>query len=635
MRISLRPLAFLAAWALCINGCSKSPTGTSSSSSGGSGSTGSTGTIDAGPVDAGPPHCATDNDCTAPQVCTEAHTCGAPCLYDDGCGEGRICNTGTGHCAAAKNCDPSQGATSCDSDDPSNYCYAFGSRCVCKAADGGGGGGYCERVRPLCAPCQTEQDCSTCPGSPNDCDSSNFIYPATCTAAGTGADKFCLRSASGVACPRGYLAQNGVCQPQSGSCSSNVVCSTNAECTALLGAGHLCDVSSGICKETCGFDYQTGSSTNCAPGKVCDVLPEFVLPDAGLSIYGLGKCSTPCNLPGGEDCVALGATHGLTFECVAENSGEHRCRPVNRTAPTPTCMADLECPHTTDGGPYAGYCKNYEFTCGYDCRNGNNPLTGTPYSDNDCQPPSGSDTSFKCQNNACVEKTCVEQGGASFGRTGELCCGEDRDHTGYLPSGFADLSHPVNACAAGVDAGQYYHAPNPPWCYGGCSDAQVDFPDGGGYAKGIEASIYTCGPDFGMPSYDNSPNVCVQYAQGVYGCALAATNSNECPKNFNFGAPYGVGCDADPDCDSLVSDPDGGQYQFGDGGRASKSGLGTCHKESYPDGGKVAYCACTQPERTDAGDYLWGAQCTDESRCYQGKRCVFTVACAPTPNGCK
>jgi hypothetical protein len=291
-------------------------------------------------------------------------------------------------------------------------------------------------------------------------------------------------------------------------------------------------------------------------------------------------------------------------------------------------MDDLECPRTSDGGPYAGYCAQYTFACEYDCRNGINPITGEPYQNHDCSPPAGSSTSFKCVANQCVEKTCVERGGAQYGAEDQLCCGEDRDHTGYTDAGFADLDHPANACPAGVDAGQFYLAPAPPWCQPGCSTDPLDLPDGG-QISAFEQTFDTCSVDSGLPSFDSSPNMCVQYAMGVTACVIAAPYLSECPHGWSFGAPYVAGCMMDSDC----------AFQFDDGGFSDG---GVCHMDLAADGGVLnTYCACDalQDERLDAGagvlgPYLWGGECPNLSRCYQHKQCVFTVGCQPNFTAC-
>lgn len=621
---SVRALSALALSALLFAACSKNSSGSSSSGSGGTGSTGATTAGSSGGTsgsngggDAGPKACTADAACTAPQVCDTAKGfCVDPCQYDDECGAGTRCDTPTGKCVAATACDSSLASNPCASDEADDYCYKVGGRCTCSTASGQPGPGFCKRVRTLCSACASDSQCNPCPGGAADCDPSNFVYPSACKPV-SDAGSYCLRLSSGAApCPRGYLADplTGACQPQTKSCTGNTACASDTECTALLGSGHVCDLSSGICKEVCGFDYVTGTSTNCPPSKVCHVLPQFVLPDAGIVLYGVGQCGAPCDTPTGPNCQSLGQASGLTFTCATEKSGEKRCRPVKSipAGATPNCMADIECPRTTDGGPYAGYCKGYEFACGYDCREGVNPLNGKLYEENDCAPPPGSDTTFKCLNHQCLEKNCVEQGGAVYGRAGELCCGQARGGTAITPSGFSDTSLPVNACAPGVDAGNFFRAPAPPWCKPSCDGSD------------LEKSIATCnGPDSGLPSFDKSPNICMQYAQGKFACALAATKSDVCPKNWNFGAPFQVGCDNDSDC--LPSD----------GGRAGDGGS-MCVKTFFSDGGlRSAACGCSQEERLGDGGYFWGGQCPDVGRCYQRRSCVFTVGCQPSDVACR
>ena len=585
--------------------CSKSPAPTPDAGPPDAGHHSDAG-VDAGPVDAGPPTCVSDATCDG-GVCDPYFSyCVAPCPYDSACGPGRICDA-TGHCAAAETCDPASGSDPCASSDSTDYCFNIGDKCVCQAdvrTDAGGNPGYCQRVRPLCARCTTEADCSTCPGNDSACDTNNFVYPVACAPVGS-MGSYCLRKTIIASnCPNGYVADpvSQTCQPMTGMCSSGPAgCTSDSDCLAQLGPGSLCDVSSGLCKQACSFEYDTGSSNNCPIGEVCDVLPAFVLPDSGFSNYGLGHCTAPCGTPDGEDCAAVGAADGLTFACVTEKSGEHRCRPIDPDAGV-TCMNSLECPRTTDGGPYAGYCSIYAFECNYDCRDGVNPIDGTQYGDLDCAPPAGSSTSYKCVNNQCVEKTCIELGGAQYGSRDQLCCGEDRDHTGIGDAGFADLTHPANACPTGVDAGAYYIAPAPPWCLPTCSNAALNLPDGG-MVNAFQESLDSCSVDAGLPSFDSSPNICIDYNQGVLACAIAAPFTSVCPQGWGFGPPFYAGCNTNADCDS----------QLADGGMTDG---GYCLIKHYPDAGvESQYCACDdlQPERLDAGPgvlgpYLWGGE---------------------------
>lgn len=634
MRSSTFVLAACAALAFAA-GCSKSGNGSSSSGSSGSGGTssssgsGSTSGSSGSSGDAGPTPCTTDTQCTAPQICQTdpgaSGFCGAPCQYDDQCASGHRCDEQSGHCIQAKACDDSTIASpvdACaDSVSDGGYCPDQGNHCRCTTSDGGRGAGVCRRVRPDCAPCTDASECNPCPEGDLNCDPSKYVFPALCAPVGSNGT-YCLRKSTVAGCPFGYVPDQatGACQPNTGTCTNFAPCGTDQDCVLSVGPGHYCDASQGICKEFCQFDPVQGASVNCPPGQVCNVNPQYVLPDAGLARYGVGTCGAPCDATPGTDCNAVAGSSGLDFACVQEKSGEHRCRPVS-SPDGGGCMYDSECPPWADGGVYYGYCGIYEFSCRYDCRVGIDPLNGSAYSAHDCQPPSGSTTSYKCVESGdagiCVEKNCVERGGAAHGAAKQFCCGEDRDHTGYLDGGFADLSHPANACIAGVDAGEYYTAPAPPWCQSSCEPSGQPYPDGG------YPLFATCDPSLGFPNFDplGSPNLCYTYAQDQAGnpianCAIAAQYTSECPRGWQFGS-VPTSCNADPDC----------QEQYPDAGASTQG-----HCTVYPDGGGH-FCACSQPELVDGGGYVWGGQCPNQTRCI-AQKCALTRACLPTLTVC-
>jgi hypothetical protein len=606
-------------------GCSKknqNGSGSSSGSTGGSsgGSTGSSGT--SGNVDAGPTPCTTDVVCTGGLVCNAqpggSGFCAPPCQYDDTCAAGLRCDEASGHCIAASPCDDtviSSPVDACLAVD-AGYC---GTRCRCETDGGAPGTGVCRRVRAYCDPCASDGQCNPCPAGVADCDFGAFVFPARCAPVGD-AGTFCEQTISNQGCPFGFLPNptTGVCEPQSHVCGGPAACQSDTDCVRTSGPGNFCEVSTGVCKPFCTFDYNSGTSVNCSPNQVCNVSPRFVLADAGFARYGAGTCGKPCDAQGGPDCRAIGATLGLTFACVTERSGEHRCRPVSEPD-AGGCMNNVECAPTNDGGVYGGYCGLYQFACKYDCRDGVDPISGLPYSDHDCAPPSGSDTAYKCAGSVCVEKNCVEKGGAQFGHNNEFCCGQDRDHTGLLDSGFANTSDLANACNLGVDAGQFYLASSPPWCNVPCDpDPSHGFPDGG------IAVFATCSALADVPNFDprGAPNYCLTYAQGKATCVIAAEYLTECPRGWGFKG-LNVGCGKDADCDSTLLD-------------GGPSGTGHCNV--FPDGGGKKTCACTQDEAIDGGGYIYGGGCPDLTRCGNpgsaNRTCIITRGCTPNAGVC-
>ena len=305
---------------------------------------------DAGPVDAGDGKCHGDLDCPGNQYCELA----------------------TGVCIDAKAC-KSDGDCTYQLTADDDYC-ANGA-CFCDLERNGGS------CRPRFKPCQT---CTR----DVECGSDAFIfddYVAKCTE--YQGEKTCMPLKS-PRCPPGYVATaTSFCQPNGGSCAATSTCTSDAECDPYS-EKPVCAKSRGFCVATCLFDFQRGTS-DCPPEQVCHVV-ESLLTGDNLN-FGGGKCGPPC--VGANPFVC-----GGDLTCVADGDPVLVAQPLpKRCRPTPPkCVREADCPASPDTHS-RGFCNRDTLECEAGCRK-----------ESDCE------GGYKCSAGQCVEKTCIEGGGAAI-----------------------------------------------------------------------------------------------------------------------------------------------------------------------------------------------------------------------------
>jgi hypothetical protein len=427
------------------------------------------------------PKCGADSDCTyvASGVCEQTDgTCRPPCGTMDYCGtlggdggSDLVCREQTGHCvpkckqdddcsAIAKGTRCTESTGKCTDDvhgcnfdtdcnnfiDFGDYCFQGGIQCRCvMEANDAGTSGVCHRRHLPCTECTSDAQCGNVP---------QFDPLGACMAitGDSSGKKFCLFQHSGP-CACGYVDNGqGYCVPAMGRTCDNPGCAADKDCPG----GSVCNTQRCVCEARCRWDFATKQTA--APGcpivngvqTTCWVDNENLDPNS--LYYGSGRCKPPCTSD--MDCAYNATTNphgGAKLKCAGEQLAggglsDKRCRANG------DCMDDLECPVQPDTSMYYGYCDRGTFVCKLDCRIGNDPVTGKPYSD--CRSPYG----CKADNgvNKCILKTCVEQGGAAIAcNRGEYCCGEDKngDDAGdpCPPKSEQDLS----GC---------YKAPEPPFC---------------------------------------------------------------------------------------------------------------------------------------------------------------------------
>jgi hypothetical protein len=295
-----------------------------------------------------------------------------PCGSDfDDCGEGEVCDLGTGECIAGQPCDPDLGEifdtnANCNwnadagTSDPGFACGGtHADDCVCDPTDG-----TCKRRRQTCEPCTDDEECGP---------HSHFGEPAEC--AEYDGSRVCLVKTSPRGCPAGYLPEGDHCVPAEGSCEAVFACTSDADCPEER---PLCHRASGTCRAGCGFDLATGDSIGCPPEQVC---------------HGDGRCRAECDGPA--ECQEIHSS----FVCYQEPTGPNRCR-------IDGCLADRECEVPSEGY-YTGLCDLGTNACVYDrCE-----------TDDHCRLPAA------CDAGQCRPMTCLERLAPSVAcGANQFCC---------------------------------------------------------------------------------------------------------------------------------------------------------------------------------------------------------------------
>jgi hypothetical protein len=532
--------------------------------------------------------------------------CVDKCIADDQClniDPNTYCNQTTGRCVGPA--DPCGVDSDCNSSiDPNDYCFAGGNGCYCSKdlSDAG----ICVRRRSPCQPCSDDRQCG---------DSVAIFQPVGKCLAPTGEDggTFCLYEASGP-CSCGYVQRNdGYCEPAAGSSCSQPGCMGDNDCPP----GNVCNAAACHCEPRCRWDYKQMdlAAPGCPANETCWV-DEANLDPTSI-YYGAGRCRPPCNSD--SDCTntTTNPQGGPKLKCGSELEmggamSAKRCRANG-------CMDDLECPPTPDTDLSYGYCDRGSFVCKTDCRTGSDPVTMQPYKD--CRPSYGciSDGGV----NYCTQLTCAQQGGASIAcRTGQYCCGEDKDNDGV----------PDPCPPTGLDMQNCYNAPSPPFCQQCMTkdDCQnIMLPP---YLQGA------CANGSHSPSCSPYPFECYGYQNPATGamvgvCAPATYNSAMLDSNGrradNKGCPVGFSAVYQ----RITFTMGGDDYCASDSDCNVGTDAGKCDVDltsRLADGGHAKACLCTVgssvqqcPNQADAGIF---------SVCHFGnagdtQACIETVSC--------
>lgn len=545
-------------------------------------------------------------DCGAarPGYVCNAGACGPPpCQSDFDCAENELCNPDT-TCRTTLDGGPML-TCQVESLSPAGNCTFQGDYCV--DADGDGlcvcvkaertdagpfRSGYCKRRLSPCSPCRSNDECG---------DKEELLDPIARCVAFRGADggtgTFCLNQYTALCnntcgSPYGIPDAGSFCAPSDNRCAGGFFCCTNdADCPRDR---PNCNLATGRCDEACLYDFVNNNTVGCRPDHVCHVKVGFL--NAADPRFGQGRCAPSCQIATGADAGALNDqkckadnNNRTDYVCRPEIGSLARCRPQN-------CLSDVECPESPAGDPYKGYCDKKITAsgitdalkgCRYDCRIGTDPATGTAFSD--CK--GGYKCVFTGATNQCVKVTCIEAGGAELDcASNQYCCGENTKVK----------------CPAGLDAGNCFNIPKPPWCATGCQ-SNAD-------CQGATA-----------PNYSTvDKNTCLTYnvgGQNVSFCFYACEQQLDCPSRHWRCREIVDTCASNADCVA----PDGG-------------GQGLCAQTDsrlLPDGGRAPFmtCVCNTP---DGGSLPCpgGTRCGTEIKPWQGvdyKRCILLKACDMDP----
>jgi len=461
--------------------------------------------------------CETSEECPSTDRCDlVAKVCVPKCTADNQCPRdtGTYCDLESGECVPGEPC---EGDFTCGTDRKFKYCEDTGD-CVC-APDKSieedpdrPGNGVCWRVAKSCEPCSESFECGNSAVFGND-KAECKVFPVGNKEVGV-----CLPNTRSGRCPPGMVQMDtdlhpelaGLCMPQGGDCGNMVVCTQDADC--LNPATPVCDPMRQICIPGCTFDYADGTSVGCAPGRVCHATPAGTDPAllndcVTAPSYGVGTCDVACT----EDSHC--AKFDPSFICVADvDDGPKRCRPQSKTNPgTAGCLDDRECGYGAQGD-FLGYCDVNTNDCVYDsCRAGPDPRRGCGSSRlyEDCVATHKCEEGDEIGFGTCVEKNCIENGGADIGcLLGNFCAGEQ-----YRDMLTGQLVEQVVESPEGTPIGECFPMDLPTWCEASCQS---------------NADCVGKGP----VTIPGSPGLCRDYGIGptcVHGCEYNA----QCPAGWS------------------------------------------------------------------------------------------------------
>lgn len=460
------------------------------------------------------------------------------CRDDKACPANQYCERSSGECTDAKACTSND---DCAYQWPGKSDYCDFGGCFC---DTERNNGTCRPRFLLCGACERDVECG-------DDDWTYDDYVATCQ--DLGGTKVCLPALRGAPCPPAYVANSSgtFCEPAGGSCPPQAPCARDTDCDPMSDTP-ICNIDRGFCVEACEFDFAS-SKSDCPPNQICHVDPRLL--KANNPNFGAGKCGAPCDSGTNPTVCAATTSCVVDGDPVMSTAEAMRCRPT-----PPKCIRNADCPQSPATNSN-GYCDLGTLDCATGCQRESDCFDG-----------------YKCVENACVEKTCIENGGANLAcGVGQFCCGEENS---------------VAPCPTGVQTGKCYDAPNPPWCATCTTVGPVPASTPGGTRIQDSQCVLADGATHlnGQPT--SSPKILFHSCDPEADPKKAA-----CPRSWQC-MKFGQFCDTDADCgpngacDVKMSGAEGtGEFKVcGCNDGKTCPGNSTCMQ---PEGSDVAYCEAT------------------------------------------
>ncbi|WP_373049497.1 hypothetical protein [Vulgatibacter sp.] len=533
-----------------------------------------------GVCEGGEPGCSTHTQCAEGKRCIEGACAPGGCT-ETSCGDAEVCNPSTRLCEVRDcNRDGCPGDLRCKPEAGTCHECLLNSHCIDEASP------WCDVSTGTCVGCRGDPDCNDSAAG-NTCRMADQVC-VTCLDDGAcneaaprcDADGQCRQCIEDADCPGSRCLENGTCWagPVDGE-----TCREDGSCAA----GFLCMEGENVCKPAC-----NPFEPACPTGRVCTMLEA----DGRLIV---------------EDGVPVAA-------CLPDAGGA----PANRACDKDenACRVDLYCMPDT---PSTGFCRRYCDPSGPD-------TCGTGLSCHEV--PMGGAMVGVCSPSTSWMRSCVRDTDCAFNQG----CKPLDDGSG-VPGGRCDWS-PGNARAAeacdddgdcrsgfcfALDGAGNGH------CFGGCAGdadctatnafcAELPLSLDDGTTGGLAACQPRCANDAGCSAFGDA--VCNVVQVGVkleQGCTALGGPSDAGGGDF---------CTADDGCatgtcidNARGEEPATAGFCLGscfDAGDCSVDT--TCREVAFRTSPDRA-----EPETWDTAQVCWGASCTGDANCPEGRACTF------------
>ncbi len=584
-------------------------------------------------------------------------------LHD--CGQGQYLNMDDGQCYSCSN-----GCKSCTDEDSCTACevaYNLDSGyCIAKTCSEGlylnSATGECLSCPSTCTACSTVMssaetsqctkcaegyalDSSTGECRPLNCSDSEYVKGNECLPC-SGALSNCLTCSGAntcTTCANGYTLKNGQCVGIDCAAGSYLNTSKNpASCDSCSSPCATCSGSATSCS-SCVSGYKLSGST-CVQ-KSCTEMGYLNECPAGYINYpvtiGSNTCAT-CKKPG-DYCASNSECTGAYEKCVNYKCVKKSCSEIGSALKT-SCSAGYNAVDAHVSGS-DGKC--------YECRK----IDGYCSSNSDCP-----DSTYKCSNNSCVEKSCEEMGYLTSCPAGYI------DYGAVLGSNRCrNCKKPGDYCSSNSDCDSTQKCVSYRCQSKSCSEMGYSTSCSSGYTAsstgitGSDGACVTC-PAAACPSgYSTSTTSCgsgytLETSGTSAGKACGKCVASSCPSGYTAGLTCGTGYTAETNgksgsqnCVKCTAAPctATGNYKNLGTTRPSCSTLSEWYVKAVGQSGNATCYACVCDGSTfggggccSGGKVTCGGtegpcvECCNDSGCSGGKKCVSGSCVTPScPSG--